>query len=291
MPGIHRDEQDPQKFHVDWQAVHAGLNPWKRAEKIILDPFLVARAVKGVMRQCTQQTATGKPLVWNDYAVFMDLNDWEQVKKLEGTLTRDLGAVVEKALRKSKAEMVGPLNVRLLRDEGGTVRPGTAVVKVDFRPEEKLGPAGGAGDVSEMTVRIGGLVAQSVTDLTQRVPDMEGLGVMKDDNAPEQLRLSWPGGTTTIRDGNRIVLGRPHPAPSVGFVPLSGAGSKINKRQLWVEADEDGAVIGRLSDANPVEVNGRLLQAGGQISIEDFPAQISLSSGELTLTLERIEPS
>ena len=74
-------------------------------------------------------------------------------------------------------------------------------------------------------------------------------------------------------------------------MPLAGATSKINKRQLWVEADEDGALIGRLSDANPVEVNGRLLQAGGQISIEDFPAQISLSSGELTLTLERIEPS
>ena len=289
MPGINRDEQDPQKFHVDWSAVHAGLNPWKRAEKVILDPFLVARAVKGVMRQCTQQTAKGKPLVWNDYAVFMDLNDWEQVKKLENTLTRDLGGVVEKALTKSKAEMVGPLNVRLLRDEGNTVRPGTAVIKVDFRPEEKLDAPGGT-DASEMTVRLGNLMAHSVTDLTQRVPDMEGLGVT-DETSPEQLRLSWPGGTTTIRDGNRIVLGRPHPAPSVGFVPLSGASSKINKRQLWVEADEDGAVIGRLSDANPVEVNGRLLQAGGQISIEDFPAQISLSSGELTLTLERIEPS
>jgi hypothetical protein len=289
VPGINRDEQDPQKFHVDWQAVHAGLNPWKRAEKIILDPFLVAKAVKGVMRQCTQQTAHGKPLVWNDYAVFMDLNDWEQVKKLETTLTRDLGGVVARALKKSKAEMVGPLNVRLLRDEGGTVRPGTAVVKVDFRPEEKLGPATGA-DASEMTVRIDGLVAKSVTDLTQRVPDVEGLGV-QDDTAPEQFRLSWPGGTATIRSGNRVVLGRPHPAPSLGFVPLAGAGSKINKRQLWVEADEDGALIGRLSDANPVEVNGRLLQAGGQISIEDFPAQISLSSGEMTLTLERIEPS
>jgi hypothetical protein len=289
VPGINRDEQDPQKFHVDWQAVHAGINVWKRAEKVILDPFLVARAVKGVMRQCTQQTATGKPLVWNDYAVFMDLVDWEQVKKLENTLTRDLGDVVEKALKKSKAEMVGPLNVRLLRDEGGTVRPGTAIIKVDFRPEEKL-EAPSASDLSEMTVRIGGLMQKSVTDLTQRVPDMEGLG-LQDDTAPEQLRLSWPGGTTTIRDGNRIVLGRPHPAPSMGFVPLSGASSKINKRQLWVEADEDGAVIGRLSDANPVEVNGRLLQAGGQISIEDFPAQISLSSGELTLTLERIEPS
>jgi hypothetical protein len=258
VPGINRDEQDPQKFHVDWQAVHAGLNPWKRSEKVIIDPYLVAKAIKGVMRQCTQQTATGKPLVWNDYAVFMDLNDWEQVKKLEATLTRDLGAVVTRTLKKSKAEMVGPLNVRLLRDEGNVVRPNTAIIKVDFRPEEKLEGISGA-DASEMTVRIGGLVAKSVTDLTQRVPDMEGLGV-QDDTAPEQLRLS-------------------------------GASSKINKRQLWVEADEDGALIGRLSDANPVEVNGRLLQAGGQISIEDFPAQISLSSGELTLTLERIEPS
>jgi hypothetical protein len=211
------------------------------------------------------------------------------VKKLENTLTRDLGGVVTRTLKKSKAEMVGPLNVRLLRDEGNVVRPNTAVIKVDFRPEEKLDAVGGA-DASEMTVRIGSLVARSVTDLTQRVPDLEGLGV-QDASAPEQLRLSWPGGATTIRDGNRIVLGRPHPAPSVGFVPLSGASSKINKRQLWVEADEDGALIGRLSDANPVEVNGRLLQAGGQISIEDFPAQISLSSGELTLTLERIEPS
>ena len=36
--------------------------------------------------------------------------------------------------------------------------------------------------------------------------------LVADENAPEQLRLSWPGGTTTIRDGNRIVLGRPHPA-------------------------------------------------------------------------------
>jgi hypothetical protein len=289
VAGINRDEQDPQKFHVDWQAVHAGLNPWKRSEKVIIDPYLVAKAVKGVMRQCTQQTATGKPLVWNDYAVFMDLNDWEQVKKLEGTLTRDLGAVVTRTLKRSKAEMVGPLNVRLLRDEGNVVRPNTAVIKVDFRPEEKLEGLSGE-DASEMTVRIGGLVAKSVTDMTQRVPDMEGLG-FENEGAPEQLRLSWSGGTTTIRDGNRIVLGRPHPAPSAGFVPLSGASSKINKRQLWVEADEDGALIGRLSDANPVEVNGRLLQAGGQISIEDFPAQISLSSGELTLTLERIEPS
>ena len=88
----------------------------------------------------------------------------------------------------------------LLRDEGNVVRPNTAVIKVDFRPEEKLENLS-ATDASEMTVRIGGLVAKSVTDMTQRVPDMEGLGLVADENAPEQLRLSWPGGTTTIRDG------------------------------------------------------------------------------------------
>ena len=72
----------------------------------VVDPFLVAKAVKVVMRQCPHQTATGKPLVWNEYRVFLDLEDWERIKKLESTLLRDLGGVVEKHLKKRKAEMV-----------------------------------------------------------------------------------------------------------------------------------------------------------------------------------------
>jgi hypothetical protein len=71
-------------------------------------------------------------------------------------------------------------------------------------------------------------------------------------------------------------------------VALEGANSKINKRQLWIEASEDGALIGRISDANPVEVKGRLVQAGGQISIDAFPAEINLSNGEMKLTVERL---
>jgi hypothetical protein len=285
MAAITRDEQDAQKFHVDWSAVNAGLNPWKRGEKVLIDPFLVAKAVKLVMGECRQQTAAGKPLVWNDYAVFMDLNDWEHIKKLESTLTRDLGGVVEKHLKKMKAEMVGPLTVRLLRDEGGSVRGGGAVIKVDFHEGE---PAA-ALDASEMTVRIGGKLAPSLTDLTQRVPDAAVI-TSEDPNSPETLRVSWSGGAATVRVGGRVVFGRPHPAPARGFVPLTGAGTKVNKRQLWIEAGGEGdAVIGRLSDANPVEVNGRLLQAGGQISIDEFPAEISLSSGEMTLRLERLE--
>jgi hypothetical protein len=283
MGAVRRDEQEPHVFHVDWPALHAGRNPWKREPKVAVDPFLVAKAVKAVMRLCPHKTATGAPLVWNDYAVFLDLGDWERVKKLEGTLVRDLGGVVEKELKHIKAAMVGSLAVRLLRDEGGTVRPGNAIIKVDFSEGDKPQPT----DPSEMTVRIGIPVARSLTDLTQRVPEAAVAPATEE----EQLKVSWPGGSTTIRAGSRVVMGRPHTAPSPGFVALAGAGSKINKRQVWIEAGAGGAIIGRLSEANPVEVMGRLVQSGGQIAIDSFPAEVSLSNGELCLTVDRIGPA
>jgi hypothetical protein len=281
VAGIVKDEQDTQKFHIDWAAVHAGLNPWKRAARVSVDPFLVAKAVRGVMRQCTHQTAAGKPLVWNEYSVFLELSDWEHVKKLESTLVRDLGGIVEKEINKLKAEMVGAFNVRLLRDEGGSVRPGYAIVKVDFSEVEK--PV--AADLGEMTVRINTPLGRTVLDMqTQNLPDV----VNPEGEGPEELKVTWSEGETTIRGGARVVLGRPHTGETPGFVPLTGANTKINKRQVWIEAEDGGAVIGRLSDANPVEVNGRLLQAGGQIDVDTLPVQISLSSGELHLTVERI---
>ncbi len=284
MPGITRHEKDPETYQVDWAVLHAGMNPWKRTQRVVVDPLLVAKAVKGVMRKCPLKTANGRPLVWSEYRVFLELDDWERIKKLEGTLLRDLGGVIEKALKHLKAEMVGGLQIRLLRDEGGTVRPGMAVIKVDFaagdRPEVE--------DPSEMTIRVGGPLARSVTDLTQRVPESVP-GAHVDPAGEEKLRVAWSGGAATIRAGSRVVLGRPHGATAPGFVPLEGASSKINKRQMWIEASDDGeAVIGRLSDANPVEVRGRLVQAGGQIAIDAFPAEVSLSSGELTLTVDRI---
>jgi hypothetical protein len=282
MAGIVKDEQDPQKFHVDWSAVHAGLNPWKRTAKVSVDPFLVAKAVKGVMRQCTHQTAAARPLVWNEYTVFLELSDWEHVKKLESTLVRDLGGIVEKEISRLKAEMVGAFNVRLLRDEGGSVRPGTAVIKVDFSEVES---PEAAADPREMTVRFSVPLGRTVLDMqTQNVPELGGA----EGEGPEELRVTWAEGETTIRGGARAVLGRPHTGETPGFVPLTGASTKINKRQVWIEAEGGGAVIGRLSDANPVEVNGRLLQAGGQIDVDTLPAEISLSSGELVLTVDRL---
>lgn len=278
MAGLIPDEHDPSAFQVDWSALKAGRNPWKRARKTAVDPFLVAKAVKEVMRQCPNRTATGGPLVWNDYSVFLDIADWTRIKKLEGTLVRDLGGVVEKALATLKAEMVGPLNVRLLRDESGNVRPGTAVLKADFTEAAKMG----APDPSEMTVRVGKPAAPSLTDLpTERVPEMVADG--------SRLRVQWEKGSTLVVGGTRVVLGRPHRPSSPGFVPLTGAASKINKRHLWIEAGGGGVIIGRFSEANPVEVAGRLVQQGGQIAVDSFPVQVTLSNGEMKLTIDRLE--
>jgi hypothetical protein len=86
-----------------------------------------------------------------------------------------------------------------------------------------------------------------------------------------------------------VVLGRPHQPSSPGFVPLTGAASKINKRHLWIEAGGGGVIIGRFSEANPVEVGGRLVQQGGQIAVDSFPVQVTLSNGEMKLTIDRVE--
>jgi hypothetical protein len=278
VSGLTRDDHDPNVFQVDWSGVRAGRNPWKRGRQAAVDPFLVSKAVKEAMRLCPHRTATGAPLVWNDYSVFMDLDDWTRVKKLESTLVRDLGGVVEKELATLKAEMVGPLNVRLLRDESGNVRPGTAVLKADFSPADRLA----APDPNEMTVRVGRPGAVPLVDPpTERVA-----GVIPDSS---RLRVQWPKGSTSVPGGVRAVFGRPHKAPSPGFVPLTGAGTKINKRQLWVEAGGGGVIVGRFSEANPVEVAGRLVQPGGQIAVDRFPVDVSLSNGEMKLTIDRVE--
>jgi hypothetical protein len=278
MAGLTRDDHDPQTFHVEWATLAGGLALLRRGRKVSVDPFLVARAVKAAMRACPNRTATGSPLVWNDYAVFLDLGDWTRIKKLEATLVRDLGGVAEQQLAALGAEMVGPLNVRLIRDESGSVRPGGAVIKADFIEQERLSPA----DPSELTVRVGRPMSAGAlgAPATVRVPDGDNGG---------GLLVEWPRGSASVAPGTRIVLGRAHRPSSPGFVPLSGASTRINKRQLWIEAGAGGAIIGRFSQANPVEVAGRLIQKGGQIAVDRFPLDVSLSSGELSLTVHRVE--
>jgi hypothetical protein len=159
------------------------------------------------------------------------------------------------------------------------VRPGNAVLKADFTETRRMAPP----DPAEMTVRLGKPVAPSVTDQpTDRVPEVGLTG------NGSGLRVQWERGSTVVPSGSRVVLGRPHQPATPGFVPLTGAANKINKRHVWIEAGGGGVIIGRFSEANPVEVAGRLVQQGGQIAVDSFPVQVSLSNGEMKLTIDRV---
>ena len=219
MGGVTKDEQDPQKFHVDWASVHAGLQPLEAHHEGLGGPLPGGQGRARRDATVHAPTAAAKPLVWNEYSVFLELSDWEHMKKLESTLVRDLGGIVEKEISRLKAEMVGAFNVRLLRDEGGSVRPGYAVVKVDFSE----GETAVIPDSGEMTVRLSTPLGRTVLDMqTQNLPEIgnpEGEG-------PEELKVTWPDGETTIRGGARVVLGRPHTGETPGFVPLTGASSE-----------------------------------------------------------------
>jgi hypothetical protein len=132
-------------------------------------------------------------------------------------------------------------------------------------------------------VRVG-RPARPLLTPTERVPE----GAL-DASPAAGLRVEWPRGDARVADGTRIVLGRPHKPASPGFVALTGASTKINKRQLWIEAGAGGVIIGRFSEANPVQVGGRLIQSGGQIAVDRFPLDVTLSNGEMSLTIHRVD--
>jgi hypothetical protein len=229
--------------------------------------------VIAVARQCEDRDARGQRLMWNHYRVFLSREDFDGMAPLVSMLQRDLGEVLREELAKHEAQLVGGLDVDLLVGEGRELPQGTATVQVAFRPWVASDAAAGP-----VTVRLGRHAAPPPVEPTQRVvePGAAGAGV----------RVTWPGGTALVGAGTRVVFGRPHQGAKGSFVALSGASNEINRRQLFVEPTGDGVLVGRVSDANAVQVNGRLIQAGGQIAVSELPLEISLSSGALVLRVE-----
>jgi hypothetical protein len=69
---------------------------------------------------------------------------------------------------------------------------------------------------------------------------------------------------------------------------LVGAGATVNKVQAWIEVQRDGVRIGRLSQANPVQVDGRVLQPGGDVDVARGAVVLRLSNElEISVALER----
>ncbi len=275
MAAITKDGLD--QFRVRF----AELAKLRRGEALQIDPYLIAQAIGAVMRECTVRSATGMPIVWNEYRMILARSDFDLIRPLQGPLERDLRSVLAQEAQARKAELVGELRVTVVFDEADELRAGEGVVRVAFVPTDKLtAPRSG-----EMTMRLDAWAVAGEIAAKAPKPGTDTVHVA-DSTAGPTCSIYWPGGRAQIALGTTVVLGRSHDGAPPQFVALTGAGSTVNKQHLFVVASEANVRIGRFPKANPVHVNGAAVEAGTEIEVA-LPAEISLSRGDFTLTLRR----
>jgi Protein of unknown function (DUF3662) len=265
MPAVQAEALD--QFRVKF----AELARAKRGVQI--DPFLIAQAIAHVMRQCTVRSATGRPIVWNSYRLILARKDFDLIRPLQTILERDLKLVLAEEARARSAELVGSLEITVVFDEADELPLSEGVVRVGFVPTAQLA----APRFGEITMRldsfaVSGEIAASPTDTV----------IVDDSNTTHALR--WPGGVAHFAAGAPTVVGRSHPDAPARFIALAGAGPKVNKQHFWIAATSTKARIGRFAKANPVHVNGTSLAGGEELEVA-LPAEVSLSHGDLVITV------
>jgi Protein of unknown function (DUF3662) len=253
----------------------------RRGQPVLIDPFLIARAIALVMRECTVRSAAGRPITWNQYRLILARRDFDQIRPLQAPLERDLRQVLAEEAKSRQAELVGELRVTVVFDEADELAQGEGVVRVAFVPTERLA----APRPGEMTMRLDAFMVSG--EIAARAPSSGTDTVSVDDVAAATgWVMRWPGGQAPLAPGHPIAVGRPHADPPAPFVALAGAGSKVNKLHFWIAVTPASVRIGRFAKANPVHANGRSIGAGEELEVA-LPAEISLSHGDLVLSVTR----
>ena len=273
MAAIRKDGLD--QFRVQF----AELARVRRGEPLQIDPFLIAQAIGLVMRECNVRSALGKPIVWNDYRIILARRDFDGIRPLQIVLERDLKTVLAQEARAREAELVGELRVTVVFDEADELAQAEGVVRVAFVPTEKLA----APRPGEMTMRLDSWAAAG--EIAVRPATPTDTVIVDDQTAPGHL-VVWPGGGASLPLGATVVIGRPHDGAPPHFIALTGAGTKVNKQHVWIAATPHALRIGRFAKANPMHVNGQPIAAGEDLEVA-LPAEVSLSRGDLVLTVQR----
>lgn len=252
----------------------------RRGQPVLIDPFLIARAIALVMRECTVRSAAGRPITWNQYRLILARRDFDQIRALQAPLERDLKQVLAEEAKARKAELVGELRVTVVFDEADELPQSEGVVRVAFVPTERLA----APRPGEMTMRLDSYMISG--EIAARAPSAGTDTVSVDDALATGWVMRWPGGQAPLAPGHPIAVGRPHPDPPSPFIALAGAGAKVNKLHFWIAVAPAGVRIGRFAKANPVHANGQSIGAGEDLEVA-LPAEISLSHGDLVLSVSR----
>ena len=251
--------------------------PFHKTEITEVDPYAVGQAVRGVMEDCKARTAgDDRILLWNSYRVFFEESDRQGLRPLERRLKAELDTVVRSTVQDLKAETAGEVIVDILVPEEDPPPQGFGDVLAEYVDTSKFVSESGG----EPTVRVSPFGrSNNSPEETERVAEPAADGA---------LQLQWSHGSQYIPLSQKFRVGRASGGDTFNFIELIGANNKISKYQLAIENGRDSIVITRPQNANPVQVGNRLVQAGGKMQLDKLPVQISLSSGEMILKLDRV---
>lgn len=234
-----------------------------------VDPFLIARVLTAGMSEASARDAEGRKVLANFHRLVLNPDDFEELMRLRVTLHRQIGAVLRRHAEGTGAVLIDTPAATFVPDESGTLTRGRAVLRPEIRETGHL-PGDRPGEV---TLRFD--AAPPPTPVAAPAPAQ----------GPAAARLRWTGGEASLVDGTRYAFGRPHDGAPPRFIALTGAPAEVSRVQAWVELTGPEVRIGR-SGANPVRVQGRPVQPGGEITVQGTRVEILLGEAFL-VTLER----
>jgi len=275
-------EVEPGRFRVDFSLLGESSGFTKRLKSLFaqtepksVDLYRIGQAVCGVMGRSTERDVDGALLAWNEYRIYLARADYDRLRALQSRLQAGLDQRIRAQLDTMDARTIGDPVVRVLVDEETDLARGVGEIVVSYVANAALAPPADG----EVTVRV-----------SQPRPALKPATTERVSSAPEPtgpaLTLRWAGGSARVPAGQRFQVGRPNPNAPAQFVSLAGASTKINSAHFHIERSEEGIVITRPVRSNPVQVAGRLLQPGGRMVVAEAPVEISLSNGELVVTVE-----
>lgn len=274
----------PDRFRIDFARLRGeqgGALGWLRwfadRSPVALDPSLVGRALRAVMRRCATRSAVDERLIlWNEYWIVLAPEDHEQLQPLLPRLNAELDTVIRRTIEELDADTEADPVVRIVTDDEHRTARGTAEIRAAHNQRTRSAPSQGG----EMTVRIADVRRTGGKNATESV---------REPATPGDLRFAWGDGEEAfLPRGEKVQLGRPHTGAPQRFVALVGSSRKINKCQVAVENAGERIIVTRLPHTNPVQVDGILIQPGGKMTIDRLPVSLSLSNGDLGLELARV---
>lgn len=254
----------PNCFRVDFSKVKRARRSILSIEfggppaAVVVDARAIGEAVSEALEECPTESVRRRRQPWNDYQLYLNAEDHDDVRRLEGRLVTDLVALLEEKLLQLDADPIGPMNVRILVDDAGKLGRGEGMLWGFHAASIAASPPA----QGEITVRF---------DRAQAGPG---------------LRLVGPFGELELAEGRRVSVGRADPDAGADHLVLPGADEKINRQQLWIRVAGNHAEIGRIEGKNPVSV-GRVALQGGAATTVTLPVEIDLSNGRMRLMLTR----